>query len=84
MRAPRALRSAQGRTPGQRRRIESAAAYESETTVRSAVANEFAAAYESECRPGGPYGALEKVPGGPYGALDRVRGGPYGAVKIVP
>ncbi len=27
--------------------------------ARSAAANEFAAAYESECRPGGPYGALE-------------------------
>ncbi len=27
--------------------------------VQSPAADEFAAAYESECRPGGPYGALE-------------------------
>ncbi len=29
--------------------------------VRSAAADEFAAAYQSECRPGGPYGALKLV-----------------------
>ncbi len=29
---------------------------------RSAAADEFAAAYQSECRPGGPYGALKIVP----------------------
>ncbi len=57
--------------------------------ARSAAADEFAAAYQSECRPGGPYGALKLVsaaadefaaayqsecrPGGPYGALKLVR-----------
>ncbi len=31
----------------------------SKPSGRSAAADEFAAAYQSECRPGGPYGALE-------------------------
>ncbi len=30
--------------------------------ARSAVADVFAAAYQSECRPGGPYGALSTSP----------------------
>ena len=36
---------------------------------RSAAADEFAAAYQSECEPEGLYGALKIVPGGPSGAL---------------
>ncbi len=53
---------------------------------RSAAADEFAAACQSECRPGGPYGALwnsdqsECAAGGRYGALETVlaRGGDGG------
>ena len=41
--------------------------------VRSDPPDEFGGLYESECRPGGPYGALKQVPGGPYGALKLVR-----------
>ena len=40
--------------------------------VRSDPPNEFGGSYKSECRPGGPYGALKQVPGGPYGALKQV------------
>ena len=36
---------------------------------RSDAADKSAAWYESECRPGGPYGTLKPVPGGPYGTL---------------
>ncbi len=50
--APRPIESAAERK-GARRAVRSA-----EEGVRAAAADAFAVAYQSECRPGGPYGAL--------------------------
>ncbi len=56
---------------------------------RSAVANEFATAYQSECRPKGPYGARHQAhdqarrmnPARPYQSECRPKG-PYGALIL--
>ncbi len=61
----------------------------SKPSGRSAAADEFAAAYQSECRPGGPYGALGRSArsdpaddfAGSYQSECRP-GGPYGALEI--